>query len=117
MKKLKAKELIKNYNELWKIERAFRISKTDLRIRPIYHRLQKRIEAHICISFAAYKLYKELDRQLKEKKTDYSTERVVEVLRTIYAVVVQHPNSKKYKTKVLTRSDLQRQILEIFDLR
>lgn len=48
--------LLKNYAELWKIEKAFRISKTDLRIRPIYHRLRNRIEAHICISFVAYKV-------------------------------------------------------------
>ncbi len=35
--KLKNKEIIDNYNELWHIERAFRIYKTDLRIRHIYH--------------------------------------------------------------------------------
>jgi transposase len=49
-------EIIENYQHLWQIEKAFRISKTDLKIRPIYHRLQRRIEAHICISFVAYKM-------------------------------------------------------------
>ena len=39
--------LLRNYAELWKIEKAFRISKTDLRVRPIYHRLQDRIESHL----------------------------------------------------------------------
>jgi len=38
------------------------MSKTDLRIRPIYHHLRARIEAHICISFTAYKIYKEFER-------------------------------------------------------
>jgi hypothetical protein len=38
-------EVIGNYGQLWKIEKAFHISKTDLRIRPIYHRLQRGIEA------------------------------------------------------------------------
>lgn len=60
-------EIIENYGHLWKIEKAFRISKHDLKIRPIYHRIQRRIEAHITINFAAYKIYKELERQLKEK--------------------------------------------------
>ena len=39
--------VLDNYKELWQIEKAFRMSKTDLRIRPIYHRKQHRIEAHI----------------------------------------------------------------------
>jgi transposase len=65
-------EILENYHHLWKIEKAFRIAKTDLKIRPIYHRLQRRIEAHICLTFAAYKVYKELERQLKEKQVPYS---------------------------------------------
>jgi len=46
----------------WQIEKAFRISKTDLRIRPIYHYLPGRISTHLVIAFASYKLYKELER-------------------------------------------------------
>ena len=56
-------EIIENYGYLWKIEKAFRVAKSDLLIRPIYHRLQHRIEAHICIAFVAYKVYKDLERQ------------------------------------------------------
>jgi transposase len=40
-------EVMQNYKNLWFVEKAFRMSKTDLRIRPIYHRLRDRIEAHI----------------------------------------------------------------------
>lgn len=57
--KLTKNQIIDNYSNLWHIEKAFRMSKTDLKIRPIYHRLRNRIEAHICISFAAYSIYKE----------------------------------------------------------
>lgn len=46
--KLKPDASIDNYKNLWNIEKAFRMSKTDLRIRSIYHRLRNRIEAHIC---------------------------------------------------------------------
>lgn len=59
--KLSGKMILENYAQLWHIEKAFRISKTDLRIRPIYHRLKHRIEAHICIAFTAYSIYKELE--------------------------------------------------------
>jgi transposase len=79
-------EIIENYGHLWKIEKAFRISKHDLKIRPIYHRIQRRIEAHITINFAAYKIYKELERQLKEKKSKLSPEQAIEIAKTIYAL-------------------------------
>ncbi len=49
--KLRKKQVINNYRNLWYIEKAFRMSKTDLRIRPVYHRLERRIQAHICIAF------------------------------------------------------------------
>ena len=63
--KLNDRQVMENYKNLWHIEKAFRMSKTDLRIRPIYHRLQSRIEAHICISFTAYCIYtKPLTRNL-----------------------------------------------------
>jgi transposase len=83
---LSKEDVLENYQHLWQIEKAFRISKTDLKIRPIYHRLQRRIEAHICLSFVAYKVFKELERQLKEKKTMLSPEKAIETARTIYQV-------------------------------
>ena len=52
-----SKDLITDkYSQLWKIEKPFRKTKTDLKIRPIYHFKSRRIEAHICISFATYKI-------------------------------------------------------------
>ncbi|WP_323027059.1 IS1634 family transposase [Gelidibacter japonicus] len=60
--KLSKDEVLENYQHLWRIEKAFRVAKTDLKIRPVYHRKQKRIEAHICLNFVAYKIYKELER-------------------------------------------------------
>ena len=45
-----------------KSEKAFRIAKTDPKIRPIHHRLQRRIEAYISLTFTVYKVYKELGK-------------------------------------------------------
>lgn len=70
--KLGTKAVIENYGNLWHVERAFRMSKTDLRIRPVYHRLRHRIEAHICISFTAYCIYKELQRVLRKERSTLS---------------------------------------------
>ncbi|TAG90895.1 MAG: IS1634 family transposase, partial [Bacteroidetes bacterium] len=76
---LTAEAIIDNYKSLWHIEKAFRMSKTDLRIRPIYHRLRSRIEAHICLSFVAYSVYKELERCLKQESYPLSVEKAAEI--------------------------------------
>jgi transposase len=92
---LSKEDIIDNYKHLWKIEKAFRISKTELKIRPIYHRLQRRIEAHICIAFVAYKVYKELERQLENKKAGASAEKAIEIAKTIYSIRVVAPQNQR----------------------
>jgi transposase len=89
---LPTKEIITQYKELWNIERAFRISKTDLQIRPIYHRKRNRIEVHICISFMAYLIYKELERLLKTNKIDLSIEKAIEQINKIYEIKIPNQN-------------------------
>ena len=112
---LSKEEIIENYGHLWKIEKAFRISKHDLKIRPIYHRLQRRIEAHITINFAAYKMYKELERQLKEKNSDLSPEKVIEIAKTIYSVTIQNPVTKSTEERVLILNEEQEYISNLFE--
>src|SRR5699024_7187456 len=46
-------EVIGKYHELWHVEQSFRMSKTDLRARPMFHRTRDSIEAHLTIVFAA----------------------------------------------------------------
>ena len=109
-------EVIGNYKNLWKIEKAFRISKTDLRIRPIYHRLRRRIEAHLCIAFCAYKIYKELERQLKEKKTDMSPEKAIDILKTIFKITITMPYSKTKQSRLYLPNQEQQTLLNMFKI-
>jgi transposase len=109
---LSSQNVISNYNHLWKIERAFRISKTDLRIRPIYHRKKDRIEAHICIAFAAYAVFKELERQILIKKINLSPQKVIEAAKGIYEVQFRLPKSRKKITMFNKLSNNQKLILE-----
>lgn len=99
--KLPKEQIIENYQHLWKIEYAFRIAKTDLKIRPIYHRLQKRIEAHICISFVAYKVFKELERQLKAKKATISANKAIEIAENIHEITFELPSRSKISKLLL----------------
>lgn len=113
---LPASDIINNYKHLWKIEKAFRISKTDLRIRPIYHRLKHRIEAHICISFCAYKIYKELERQLNIKNAKISPEKAIDIAKTIYEITIQTPLSNTQHTRLFIDKEEQQLLIKLFDL-
>lgn len=112
---LSTNEIIENYTNLWQIEKAFRISKTDLRVRPIYHRLRSRIEAHICIAFSAYTVYKELERLLYKHKASFSVKRAGELSRTMYELRYVLPESLKEKKIVLKMDDEQKLLHEIIE--
>lgn len=113
---LTKEEVIEQYHQLWQIEKAFRISKHDLQVRPIYHQLKRRIEAHICIAFAACKIYKELERQLKEKKTGLSPEQTIDILKTIYRVEFETPYSPTKYKRLLLKSHEQKELVRLFNL-
>ena len=114
---MNAADVIDNYKQLWHIEKAFRISKTDLRIRPIYHRLAHRIQAHLIIAFCSYKLYKELERQLREKKLNLSAEKAVEIMQSIFTVTTKLPVSRKSMRLIMAKTFEQQQLLGAFDVK
>jgi transposase len=107
-------EILQNYQQLWQIERAFRVTKTDLKIRPIYHYKKHRIEAHICLNFAAYKVYKELERQLKEKKSKLSPEKVIEIIQNIYQISVITPQNEVIN-QLLILTEEQKEVQKLFN--
>jgi transposase len=114
---MNAADVIDNYKQLWYIEKAFRISKTDLRIRPIYHRLAHRIQAHLIIAFCSYKLYKELERQLQEKQLNLSAEKAVEIMQSIFTVTTKLPVSRKSIQLIMAKTFEQQQLLNAFQVK
>jgi hypothetical protein len=81
---LKADDVIAHYQNQYDVEKAFRISKTDLKIRPIYHRLETRIKAHILISFISYAIYKEFERKIKLSQLDIKFKLTFDYIKTMY---------------------------------
>lgn len=106
-------EVLENYKNLWHIEKAFRMSKTDLRIRPIYHRLKNRIEAHICISFTAYCIYKELERILSEEKSTLSLKKATELTHNMYQINYILPESRQAKSRLLNMDQEQTELYRL----
>lgn len=111
---LTGKEVIENYANLWMIEKAFRISKTDLRIRPIYHRLRDRIEAHICISFVSYLIFKEFERSLIENATGISVTQAIKQINKMHEVVFHYSNGNSQRI-LLKNNPVQEQIMDIIN--
>lgn len=72
------KTIIDHYHNLWHVEKAFRISKSDLKMRPIYHFKEQTIKAHVLICFMALAVVKYM-----ELKTGKSTKRIIKLLRSI----------------------------------
>jgi transposase len=113
--KINKNQVIENYRHLWQIEKAFRIAKSDLKIRPIYHRLARRIEAHICVSFTAYKVYKELERLLQEKKAAISPAKAIEIAESIVQVSLTLPQAGEARSKILLLTEEQKYLASIFN--
>mgnify|MGYP000385676109 CR=1 FL=1 len=112
---MKADEVIAEYNGLWVVERAFRISKGTLEMRPMFHFTERRIEAHVCICFVAYKVYKELERLIKEKKIPLSVDKVLDIAKTITTIRVKMPENGGFYTKTLFLTDRHRTIQPLFE--
>ena len=107
-------EILENYKHLWQIEKAFRVAKSELKIRPIFHFKRERIEAHICLNFVAYKVYKELERILKIKKSTLSPKKVIQIIQNISEISVLTPNNEII-SKTLVLSDEQKLVQELFE--
>lgn len=106
--------VIENYGQLWQVEKAFRISKTDLRIRPMYHRRRRRIEAHVLVAFVAYTIYKELERRLHLAKVAISPQRAAELTQTMYQMTFRLPNDPQERRALLQMDEEQRRLYDLF---
>ena len=114
---LDAKRIIAEYHGLWVVERAFRISKGTLEMRPMFHFTERRIEAHICICFIAYKLYKELERLIGINRIGMSVDHVLDAAKTITTIRIRLPESNTYFTKTLFLTEKQLAIKPLFNLK
>jgi len=112
---LPAKEVYEQYSGLWSVERAFRITKGTLEMRPVFHFTPKRIEAHVCICFVAYKVYKELERVLKKSHINMSADKVLNIAKTITTIKINLPVSGSTMTKTMLLTNRHRSIAQLFD--
>lgn len=91
VKEWRAEELWRTYVQLTEAEAAFRIQKSDLRIRPIWHQQEDRVRAHILVCFLAYVLWKALSGWQQRAGLGSSPRTILEELRRIQSLDVVLP--------------------------
>ncbi len=79
-----AGEVLGSYHDLWHVEQSFRMSKTDLAARPMFHHIRDSIEAHLTIVFAALAVARYL-----QNETGLSIRRIVQTLRPLQQITVR----------------------------
>jgi hypothetical protein len=79
-----ANEVIASYHDLWRVEQSFRMSKTDLRARPMFHHTKDAIEAHLTIVFAALAVARYL-----QDATGLSIKKIIRTLRPLQQITVR----------------------------
>ncbi len=79
-----AGEVIASYHDLWRVEQSFRMSKTDLRARPMFHHTSDAIQAHLSIVFAALAVARYL-----QDATGLSVKKIVRALRPLQQITVK----------------------------
>ena len=94
-KDMDAQTILAQYHGLWQVEESFRITKHDLRVRPVFHWSAKRIRAHIAICFVAFSLIRFLAHRIrKETGNSFSAERIREELYRVQESIVKDINTK-----------------------
>ena len=93
VKEMPSAEVLSTYHGLWQVEAAFRVTKHDLQVRPIYHWKPERIEAHIAIAFMGLVLVRMLSYRAKiQQRTPMSEERIRTALRKAEVLVMRRPS-------------------------
>lgn len=110
-------DILASYRDLWQIEEAFRVSKHDLKMRPIYHWTEPRIRAHIAICFTAFTLIKQTLHRVALQQKPMSFEQIRnELLHAQSSILVDISNGKKYLIPSHVTVE-QKKIYQVFGLK
>lgn len=102
-------ELIHQYTNLWQVEESFRITKHDLKIRPIYHWKPSRVKAHLAISFMAYTLVRYLEYRTRLQYKKMSPQKIRQTLLSVQtSILYDTTTDKKYSLPSKVSNDAKK---------
>lgn len=104
-------EVIEHYSNLWRVEQSFRMSKSDLQTRPIFHHLEDSVKAHVLICIMALAAGKYL-----EQKAGQSLRKITDTLKSVTDAKIADTATKMIFTLRSTLSDEAKELLEKLNL-
>jgi len=109
-----AAELWTRYIQLTEVEAAFRVLKSELSIRPLFHQLEHRVKAHILVAFLGYALWVTLKHLLRRKQSPLTPARVLSLLASVQSADIILPTTDGREIRlrrVTTPSPEQNEVL------
>jgi len=94
--KINSKEILNTYRGLWQVEQTFRIAKSNLAIRPVFHYTPKRIQAHFLICYMSLALIRYVEFQLHQNHLDSTIDQLHRLLDQMRITKVRHADSHTY---------------------
>jgi len=110
---LKPIDVLAKYKELYHVEAAFRVTKHDLSVRPVYHWKPERVKAHIAICFAAYALVKQMQYRVRLQYKKISIEDIKDLLLRVQTSVLF---DKKKRIRYALPSIMKKDAKKIYNL-
>ena len=114
-----AAQLWTKYMQLTEAEAAFRVLKSELSIRPLFHQLEHRVKAHILVAFLGYALWVTLKHLLRGKQSPLTPARVLSLLASVQSADIILPTSDGREIRlrrVTTPSPAQNEVLRILGI-
>lgn len=112
LKEKDPKTLWKTYVQLTEVEEAFRITKTDLELRPVYHQKKDRIQAHILVCFLALSMWRTLQQWMKGSGIGTAPRKLLEELKEIKSMDILLPaRDKTFRLRVVATAPKELKIL------
>ena len=105
-------EILTHYRGLWQVEQTFRITKSNLEIRPVFHYTPRRIRAHFLICYIALTLIRHVEFTLKINNIDLSTDQLLMLLNRMRKI--QLVNSDKHLFELL--EDPPKELIPIYQV-
>lgn len=97
VKEISHRDLLAQYRGLWQIEESFRICKYNLEIRPVYHKVQKRIESHLMICYMAFCTLRYVMYKTKRGGVEVTIEELISTLKGMRKVRIEDAKGKKFE--------------------
>jgi|GEM_PF-3406010 len=112
--KMNPANIMTAYNSLYKIEESFRILKTNLKARPVYHFKERRIRAHFLICYLALLIQRVLEYKLAENEIQLSTHEIIDGLESFILDEIDYKVDKLYMlSDKLFESKINREVFKI----